>query len=110
VDSREHRLVDNETTFREINERIEQIAVSQKPGDEHEYEFLCECSNSDCTLRVVLTVDAYERVRAEPAQFVVALGHELPEIEEVVFRGPAYEVVRKFGEAAELAEEQDPRS
>jgi len=110
VDSREHRLVDNETTFREINERIEQIAASQGPGDEHEYEFLCECSNSDCTLRVLLTVEAYERVRSGPAQFLVALGHELPEIEEIVFVGPDYQVVRKFGEAAELAAEKDPRS
>jgi len=109
MDSREYRLVDNETTFRAINEQIEQIAASQGP-DEHEYEFLCECSNSDCTLRVLLTVDAYERVRSEPAQFVVALGHELPEIEEVVFVGPAYQVVRKFGEAAKVAEQKDPRS
>jgi hypothetical protein len=41
--------------------------------------------------------------------FIVALGHELPEIEDVIFRGDGYELVRKHGEAAELVEERDPR-
>jgi hypothetical protein len=57
-----------------------------------------------------LTLAAYEAVRSEPTQFVIAPGHELPEIEAVVFRADAYEVVRKQGDAAELAEENDPRS
>jgi hypothetical protein len=33
----------------------------------------------------------------------------LPEIEEVVLRGAGFQLVRKHGEAAELAEERDPR-
>jgi hypothetical protein len=34
----------------------------------------------------------------------------VPEIEEVVLRGAGFQLVRKQGEAAELAEETDPRS
>lgn len=52
---------------------------------------------------------AYESVRRDPAQFVVAPGHELPEIEVVVLRTKDYQVVRKQGEAAEVATEEDPR-
>jgi len=110
VDAREKRLVSNEAMFREVNERIEEIAVLHgQPQDEHVYEFLCECSNVDCTLRVQLTVGAYEQVRQDSTQFLVAGGHELPEIEDVVFRCPEYQIVRKRGEAAALAEAEDPR-
>ena len=109
MDSRETRLARNETLFREVNERIEEVAVSHGPGDGHVYEFLCECSNADCTLRVPLSSAAYEAVRGHPAQFVLAPGHELPEIEVVVLRTEDYQVVRKRGEAAEVAAEEDPR-
>jgi hypothetical protein len=57
-----------------------------------------------------LTPAAYEDVRAIPTQFVVAPGHELPEIEEVLFRSDGYQVVKKRGDAAELATAEDPRS
>ena len=109
MDAREERLVENEAMFRRINERIEEMAQAQGSGDGHVYEFLCECSNVDCTLRVPLSATAYELVRRDPAQFVVARGHELPEIEAVVFRTNDYQVVRKQGEAARVAAEEDPR-
>ena len=70
-------LAKNEVIFRDLNERIAHIAAPH--GDDHVYEFLCECSNVDCTLRLPLTLAAYEEVRAVPTQFVVAPGHELPE-------------------------------
>lgn len=112
VDAREERLVENEAMFRSINERIEEIAQAQAEGptDGHIYEFLCECSNADCTLRLPLSATAYELVRRDPTQFVVAPGHDLPEIEVVVFRTRDYQVVRKQGEAADVAAEEDPRS
>jgi hypothetical protein len=108
VDARERRLARNELLFRDLNERVEQIARSHGP-DEHVYEFMCECSNIDCDLRLRLTLAEYEHARSDPAAFVVAHGHELPEIEDVVLRAPAYQLVRKFAEAAELAREHDPR-
>jgi hypothetical protein len=109
VDAREQRLAKNETIFRDLNDRIEEIAGAQGT-DEHTFEFLCECSNIDCTLRLRLTLAAYEQARTDAAAFVVAPGHELPEIENVVFRSDDYQLVRKFGEAAELAEDRDSRS
>jgi hypothetical protein len=41
---------------------------------------------------------------------VVAPGHELPEIEAVVARNDAYQIVVKEGDAAEFVTEHDPRS
>jgi hypothetical protein len=49
-------------------------------------------------------------IRADTTQFIIALGHALLEIEEVIVRTHVYELVRKRGEAAEVAEETDPRS
>jgi len=110
VDAREERLAKNETIFRQVNEQIEQIASPDGRRDGHVYEFMCECSNLDCNLLLPLTVRAYEEVRANPQAFLVAPGHELPEIESVITRRPGYEVVLKHGEAAEMAREMDPRS
>ncbi|HZS30155.1 MAG TPA: hypothetical protein VFA37_02740 [Gaiellaceae bacterium] len=109
MDARETRLAQNESLFRSVNEQIEQ-AARRGPADGHVYEFLCECSNADCTLLLPLTVPQYEAVRRDPARFIVAPGHELPEIEEVVSRHPGYQVVVKKGEAAEFVAARDPRS
>ena len=108
MDAREERLARNETLFRSVNENIEDAAASSQ-FDGHVFEFFCECSNIDCTLLLPLTLSEYERVRADPKQFIVAPGHELPEIENVVARGGGYQIVVKEGEAAEFVAEHDPR-
>jgi hypothetical protein len=109
MDAREERLAQNETLFRSVNENIEEAAASGQI-EEHVFEFFCECSNIDCTLLLPMTVAEYERVRADPRQFVVAPGHELPEIEIVVARTSAYQIVVKEGEAAEFVSDHDPRT
>ena len=110
MDARETRLAQNEVLFREVNERIESGAPGGAIQDGHVYEFVCECSNLDCTLRLKLTIAAYESVRRDPAMFLVAPGHELPEIEEVVYRDSGYQAVKKRGPAAALAAATDPRA
>jgi hypothetical protein len=110
MDSRETRLARNETLFREVNERIEQAVEHTSREDGHIYEFLCECSNSDCMLLLPLTIVEYEAVRSDPRQFIVAPGHELPEIEKIIALHRGYQVVQKSGDAAEFVAERDPRS
>jgi hypothetical protein len=109
MDERERRLAENEILFREINDRIKQAADTHGP-DAHVYEFLCECSNRDCTLLIPMTVGEYRRLRAESTHFATAPDHHLPEIEVVVMRSENYWIVEKQGEAGELAEEQQPGS
>ena len=109
MDAREERLARNEVLFRDVNERIEQVAAPEGPDDPNVFEFFCECSNVDCTLRLPMTLAAYGEVRSDSSLFVVAPGHDVPEIEEVLRRTDAYQVVKKEGEAARLAAARDPR-
>jgi hypothetical protein len=109
MNSREQRLARNENLFREINERVREIATVHG-ADLHLYEFYCECSNTDCTLRVELHLRDYEGVREHGNRFLIAPGHNLPDIEEIVERNEGWWVIEKEGRAGELAEELDPRS
>ena len=109
MDERQHRVGVNEALFREVNERIEAVSETLQMTSE-KIAILCECGDATCTERVEVPVAEYERIRDEPDLFLVRPGHEAPEVEDVVERGPDWDVVRKkSGEPAELARELDPR-
>lgn len=101
------RIARNETLFREVNERIE--AGQWPTGRGEPVAFRCECGSLRCNMLVELTPDAYEKVRSNATHFLLVPGHEIPAIERVVERQASYVVVEKVGEAAEVAEETDPR-
>jgi hypothetical protein len=87
---RERRIAENETRFREVNERLESAQASVGTGN-------------------TLALADYEAVRADPVAFLVKPGHEAPEAENLVERHGPYNIVRKQGEAAEIAHEHDTR-
>ena len=99
----EKRLAMNEALFRETNERVED-RVRLIVGKEEQLGVLCECAALECTERITLTKDEYAAVRSDPAQFVVKPGHAVADVEEVVLRTDRFEIVRKRGVAAEIAE------
>jgi hypothetical protein len=109
MSARDERAAQNESMFRSVNERIEQTALSWGVADSG-VEFLCECDDTECLERLLLTVEEYESVRAHPAQFVVAPNHEARDVEFVKRVETRFVVVRKVGEAAEVADDYDPRS
>lgn len=106
---RDARKAENESLFREVNERVEDTAIRWGTA-ESRIAFLCECSDLDCIARVELTIGEYEQVRADGARFVVAPGHADPTVEVVTKKLPGFEVVTKLGGAATRAEADDPRS
>lgn len=109
VPATEERLARNEALFREVNESIEQVAAGFG-GSNHQYRFVCECSDIECREQVALTLAEYEWVRADPARFVLAPGHELHPIETVVDREPDHVIVEKQGLAGRIATRLDPRA
>jgi hypothetical protein len=104
--SLEARLARNEVMFRAINERIRELASRFDNPAEQELDFICECADETCVERVSLKASQYDDVRAIPARFIVAPGHEVtPLVEHVIFRSSRFVIVRKIGIAADIARE-----
>lgn len=106
--SSEARKGKNEAVFREINEGIAELVEHSPTIRSSPVEFVCECANGECTQAVGLTLDEYQRVRAEPTHFLVASGHVAADVEYVVSEGPRYAVVEKVGVAGAIARATDP--
>jgi hypothetical protein len=106
-EAREERLAKNEVLFRVLNENIQGIASTLGGGAP--FEFICECATSGCFERLSLSLDDYERVRADGTHFLVATGHEDIEVEQVVQVRETYVVVAKDGVAGIVALDEDPR-
>ena len=70
MSSREERIALNEAAFREVNERIEDLAESfdlkTQPLD-----FVCECGDANCMERLSMTRAEYEQLRSDALQFAV---------------------------------------
>jgi len=100
----------NEAIFRQVNEQIRSLGDELGIADGM-ITVICECGDAECTERIELPLANYERVRDDSLLYVVAKGHEFPEIEQVVDTADAYEVVRKQAPGAvDVAEKTDPRS
>jgi hypothetical protein len=99
----------NETVFRAMNEWSED--ANDSSGIDHRVNtYLCECSDRRCTEPITLTRLEYEAVRAVPVRFAIALNHENPEIDRVLFENPRFATVEKFyGAGAKIARSTDPR-
>jgi hypothetical protein len=110
-DRRADGLARNQAFFREVNERVQQIAV-EFGDDACAVDFLCECADERCTASLSLTLEEYERLRDNPRHFAVVAdsGHVVPDVEHVVERYDSYWVVKKLGAAGAVATELDAAS
>ncbi len=109
MNERDRRIGLNEAVFRQVNEQITDLADRFELGD-RELDLICECGDAGCVERIVMPASEYEAIRADATQFAVYPGHEQPDVESVVAKGKAYNVVQKHaGEPAELARQTDPR-
>jgi hypothetical protein len=107
---RERRLGMNEALFREVNSRIDGLnkAFAVATGT---MSIVCECGARDCIEQIPIAVDEYERLRSDSSLFAVVPGHETADVEDVVERHEAFDVVRKHpGIPRRIAEATDPRT
>jgi hypothetical protein len=97
-----------EALFRDVNERI---AESAQRFDADRTQFVCECSDPDCTHRLDASLEEYEEVRADGATFMLAPGHAQTDIERVVDRRRAFHIVEKVqATVRETVRRLDPRA
>jgi hypothetical protein len=103
-DRQQERVAANEDLFRQINEKIENVATTHG-ADSH--EFLCECSDTNCWKRVRVALEDYRRIRENSARFIVAKDHVVAEIERVIESSQDHAVIEKQDRARRVAIELD---
>lgn len=100
----------NETVFREMNEWTEEANDTRSGAAPPMDLYLCECSDLRCSDPISLTRPEYEAIRAVSVRFAIALDHENPEIDAVLFENDRFATVEKFyGAGAAIARATDPR-
>jgi hypothetical protein len=86
------RLFHNEQLFRDVNQ--ERDRTNPDAGD-RPLGLVCECSDLRCTGRITMPASRYEGIRRSGDRYIVLPGHETAEIEDVVERGDAFEIIEK---------------
>jgi hypothetical protein len=100
----------NQTVFREMNEWTEEDSDAMGGPDRAMDTYLCECEDARCTEPIRLTRTEYERIRAFPTRFALAVNHENPEIDSVISENVRFTTIEKsFGQAARIARASNPR-
>ena len=100
--SREERLAANEARFRDINESAQPQREQQGTG-----RFVCECADRSCLAWIDVPAADYARVRANQLWFIVAPGHELPDVESVVERHDGYFLIAKPEDVTHVLERRE---
>ncbi len=104
---RAKRVAGNEAIFRVANERMAGWEEQHSHGGIEIY--FCECADAQCTMRVELSKEDYERVRSDSRQFVIVPGHEVEDVETVIEEHGSWSIVEKPDEVREIVERTDPR-
>ena len=111
VRERQERAAQNQSLFRDVNERVKELNESYHITDPIT-EWVCECASDDCFDRIEMSAREYENLRRHGSRFFVypTEQHVWPEAENVVERTPNYWIVEKIELSGEIAEAYDPRS
>ena len=94
---RRDRIARNEVLFREVNERVQEIAGGPVSDT---VLVVCECGRAECTTELTLTRNEYTTLRSDPVAFAVLPGHVEPSVEYVIAEKDSYVVVRKMVDEA----------
>jgi hypothetical protein len=104
------RIAENESRFRDANERIEEAVLTHEVNT-FTMPFVCECGREECLKILRLTLAEYELARQSPRSFLCAPGHQIvgSGIGRMVRETSKFVIVEKIGIAGVVAEERDPR-
>ena len=79
----------NQLVFREVNNRIAEVTADyREPGA----VFLCERGRDDCVEKIALDLSEYRELRVDPRLFLVASGHAVEGVDELVAACDGYDV------------------
>ena len=83
-EARHARLVKNEESFRQYNNRRMEQEPVDSDDDEEPIPFLCECGDFTCVQALVMTAAEFADAHAAADRFVVLPGHVFDDVERVV--------------------------
>ena len=86
---RESRYEKNQALFREVNDRIAELAAK---WSDQPMGIICECAKMGCAEMLQVPVEEYRRVRRSPDWFLILPGH-VAEAERVVEQHREYDVI-----------------
>lgn len=101
-------MADNQVVFRKLNAKLRMLVdeldeIAAERGVQRHmfkkdevYQFYCECSDENCTQRIPIRFDIYEKLHVRDDTFTIVIGHEVFDIETVISRTSSYCVVQKF--------------
>jgi hypothetical protein len=98
---RQLRAAQNQLLFRSVNERIQELgekilnAVAQ-------LDFACECDNPECHKAIPMPIEEFAAIDRQHNRFIVCLGHDDLEVEDVVATHDSYVIVAKRGAGEEF--------
>ena len=96
MSSRLGRLGQNDSLFREVNDRLRELAGD--PGVRPlSAQYLCECVDDACLELIELTPEEYETIRSYRGAFVVFPGHERREVNRVLERNDRFVLIERPG-------------
>ena len=101
----QQRIAENDSRFRDANERIREVA--EQHGVQMAVPFICECAEPTCVEIVRLELHEYRSIRANPRWFLTVPGHdgEAGRAGRTVSEHDGYVVIEKLGHAGEVTEE-----
>ena len=104
----EEKAAHNQSLFRMVNEQVRRLHSDGGLASDFGppvVQWVCECANAGCMVRLELSPDEYASVRAGDHRFLVAPSeeHVFPDVEELTERHPHYWVVEKTGRARQVA-------
>jgi hypothetical protein len=86
------KVAQTESLFRGVNERIAESAG--RFGSEAA-SFVCECDDPSCAHKIHATLDEYEEVRSDGAQFLIVADHVNPDVEHITKQSRRFALVEK---------------
>jgi hypothetical protein len=109
-DPTSERAAQNQSLYRSINENIRELNQTLADVTPLAGEWICECADTTCTVRINATLEEYETVRASGRTFIVSPGHVLPQVERIVAENDRFTTVEKLDNGGQVAEDLDPRN
>ncbi len=79
----------------QAKDRLKKYLHDDEKSKSEPLGFDCECSDPKCDKHVRISIDEYESVHKRKDRFTISKGHETPEVEKIVSRGPKHDIVEK---------------